>query len=382
MINILCITSPRTTGLNYHRQLTPFKYIGEGFAVMESKIWSDEFEDEFLKQFQVVSFLRLISADGKTKDIVDRLHSLGIKVHFDIDDYWVLPTKHPLYANFKSGNIAEQTVEALKLADVVTTTTDVLATKLKVHNDNVHVLPNAIHPEEEQWKITETSNELVRFGYIAGVHHVQDVELLVPSINKVWKDRELYGKFQFAPAGFNLNKEPNGKQWMNVYYKYVEQCFTDNYKHIKDKQYLRYLHDNNPSENENTFDRPYRRLWGLDTFNYAKLYDLIDVSLVPLHETMFSSCKSELKLIEAGFKKKACIVSNIRPYAGIATDENSLLVNPNRNDIDWFVSMRKLIKNPEMIKDLGEALYETVKSKYDIRNVNVERRQIFQRLCE
>jgi glycosyltransferase involved in cell wall biosynthesis len=216
---------------------------------------------------------------------------------------------------------------------------------------------------------------------VAGVHHVQDVELLVPNFEKLWKDRELRGKFQLCAAGFNLNKQ-DGKIWMNPYYNYVERCFTMNYKEIRDKEYKEYLLGNIPDGNEKTGDKPYRRLWGLDTFNYAKLYDLIDVSLVPLHETMFSACKSELKLIEAGFKKKACIVSNVKPYKGIATDENSILVNPNRNDIDWFVAMRKMIKEPNLIADKAEALYQTVKDKYDIRNVNVERVQLFKRLCE
>ena len=382
MINVLVITSPRLTGLNYHRQITPFNNIGEGFALQEQKVWVDEFDDEYLKQFHMVSFLRIISSEGKTKAIVDRLHKLGIKVHFDIDDYWVLPVRHPLYAHFKQGNIAEQTIEALKLADLVTTTTEDLAKKLKVHNDNVHILPNAINPDEEQWKINETPNELVRFGYIAGVHHVQDVELLVPGILRLWKDRDLHGKFQLCPGGFNLNKDENGKMWMNAYYHYVEQCFTDNYKMIRDSDYKGYLQGNIPDGNDKTGDKPYRRLWGLDTFNYAKLYDLIDVSLVPLYSTMFSSCKSELKLIEAGFKKKACIVSNVAPYAGIATDENSILVNENRNYIDWFTGMRKFIKDKDLIKEKGEALYETVKDKYHIKNVNVERVQLFKRLCE
>jgi hypothetical protein len=38
--------------------------------------------------------------------------------------------------------------------------------------------------------------------------------------------------------------------------------------------------------------------------------------------------------------------------------------------------MKNLIGDKERIKDLGEALYESVKDKYDIKNVNVERKQI------
>ena len=376
-MKVLLITSPRITGLNYHRQLVPFSTI-EDVEAIAYNMWDFEWTDNFLKDFPVVSFLRSIDLSGRTTEIVERLHKLGIKVHFDIDDYWVLPVNHTLYANFKKQNVSKQVVEALKISDFVTTSTEYLANVIKQHNSNVYVLPNAINPDEEQWQKVEVKNELLRFGYIAGVHHMADIEILKPNIDKLFKDKQSYGKYQLAPAGFNLNE---GK-WMNPYYAYVEQIFTDNYSHIKDKVYKDYLKAFNPEGNENTFDKQYRRLWGLDTFNYGKLYNLIDVSLVPLHENMFSACKSELKLIEAGFMKKAVIVSNVKPYDNVATKDNSILIEPNRNGVDWFVQMRNLIKEPERAKDLGLAMYDMVKDKYHIKNVNVERKQIFERLCE
>ena len=377
MIKVLLITSHRITGLNYHRQLVPFSNL-DSVDSMAYNVWNFNWTDEFLKEFEMVSFLRTIDLNGQTQQILDRLKRLGIKVHFDIDDYWVLPVNHELYKNFKAQNVSQQVIEALKGADLVTTSTKHLANVIKQHNDNVHVCPNAINPSEEQWQIVDNKNELLRFGYIAGVHHGADLELLKPNLDKLWKDSQSYGKFQLAPAGFNLNE---GK-YMNPYYHYVEQLFTDNYKHIKDENYKQHLKANNPEDNDKTFDRTYRRLWGLDTFNYGKIYNLIDVSLVPLQQNMFTACKSELKLIEAGFMKKAVIVSNVKPYDELADEYNSIRINPNRNGIDWYVAMRNLIKEPERVSDLGEALYESVKVKHHIDTVNVERKQIFERLCE
>lgn len=377
MIKVLLITSPRITGLNYHRQLVPFSVI-DGIEAIAYNVWDFEWTDEFLKEFQIVSFLRTIDLNGRTQEIIDRIHSLGIKIHFDIDDYWVLPVNHTLYQNFKKQNVSAQVIEALKGSDLITTSTRHLANVIKQHNENVYVLPNAINPEEEQWQEVKTTNERLRFGYIAGVHHIEDIEILKPNFDKIWKDKSCEGKFQLCPAGFNLNE---GK-YMSPYYHYIEQLFTNNYRHIKDFSYVEYLLKNNPEDNELTYDKPYRRLWGLDTFNYGKLYNLIDVSLVPLHQTMFSGCKSELKLIEAGFMKKAAIVSNVRPYDLVATQDNSILIEPNVNGFEWAKQMRNLIKNPAMVEDLGQAMYESVKDKYHIKTVNVERKQILQRLCE
>lgn len=377
-MKILLITSQRLTGLNYHRQIVPFTNMDIEFEAFP--FWDFSFTDEFLKGFQCVSFLRTINLYGKTTEICERINKLGLKVHFDIDDYWVLPVSHPLQKGFNAQRVGIQTVEAIKNADFVTTTTDILALRLKEYNENVYVLPNAINPEEEQWKIVEVKNDLTRFGYIAGVHHNKDVELLYPNIQKVYKDSSLHGRFQLCVAGFNINQHKDGRQEMNPYYKWVEQVFTDNYKYIKDKEYKEYLHSNNPNQNELTGDKQYRRLWGLDTFNYGKLYNFVDVSLVPLAETMFSANKSELKLIEAGFMKKAVIVSDVKPYNILANDSNCYMIKPTRNHIDWFVAMRKLINEPNLRSDLAGQLYEDVKVKYHIDTVNVERKQIFENL--
>lgn len=373
MNKILVVTSQRTTGLNYHRQLVPFNNLESDYDIVYvPQISLAEIEGGYADNFAMVSFLRTISTIGETEKICTYLKSKGIKIHFDIDDYWVLPANHPMKKQFKDAKIGEQTIEALKLVDFVTTTTEQLAKIISQHNTNVYVLPNAIDTTHEQWQRTEIQSERTRFGYIAGVHHVADVELLKVCIDKLYKNCK---DFQLLPAGFNLNKIGD-KLYMNQYYAYVEAIFTNGYKALKNKKYVDYLKTYVPDNNQ-TFDEPYKRLWGLDTFNYGKLYNFIDVSLVPLHPTMFSSNKSELKLIEAGFMKKAVIVQDCAPYNLLATDKNSIKIKTTRNEWDWYVEMKKLIGDKERIKDMGEALYESVKDKYDIKKVNVERKQIF-----
>lgn len=371
-MKILLITSERTTGLNYHRQIVPFSNLDIDVHVCPK--WDDDFEDSFLKEFQCVSFLRSINLKGRTKEIADRIHKLGLKIHFDIDDYWKLPSSHNLYAAYRKENVESQVVEAITLADFITTTTEYLAYRIKTINKNVYVLPNAINPSEDQWQIVDLESDKKRFGYIAGVHHDRDVKVIAPAIHKSLKELR---DVQISVAGFNFNVYPNGERHINPYYKKVEMTFTDNYKLIKDNEYKEYLKANTHEKNELTNDKVYKRLFGLDTFNYGKLYNFIDVSLVPLEQNMFSACKSELKLIEAGFMKKAAIVSNVNPYNLIINNKNCLSILPSRNHIDWWLNIKKLHNEPNLIKDLGEQLYEDVKVKYHIDTVNVERKQIF-----
>jgi glycosyltransferase involved in cell wall biosynthesis len=96
--------------------------------------------------------------------------------------------------------------------------------------------------------------------------------------------------------------------------------------------------------------------------------------------------KSQLKVIEAGFYKKAIIASNIGPYTidlthslndGKFVDGNALLVDERRNHSDWYKYVKKLIQNPSWAFDLGQRLYETVESKYDLNIVTKNRAEFY-----
>ena len=49
----------------------------------------------------------------------------------------------------------------------------------------------------------------------------------------------------------------------------------------------------------------------------------------------------------------------------------------NRNHSDWAKFIEKLVKNPNMAKDMGERLYETVKDKYDLNVVTKARAEFY-----
>jgi glycosyltransferase involved in cell wall biosynthesis len=101
--------------------------------------------------------------------------------------------------------------------------------------------------------------------------------------------------------------------------------------------------------------------------------------------------KSQLKVIEAGFYKKALIASNVGPYTidlkhamknGEFTDGNALLVDEVKNHSDWAKHIKKLVDNPNMITDLGERLYETVSQKYDLNIVTKTRSEFYKSLVK
>jgi glycosyltransferase involved in cell wall biosynthesis len=125
--------------------------------------------------------------------------------------------------------------------------------------------------------------------------------------------------------------------------------------------------------------------------SYARNYSNFDISLAPIKNHIFNRMKSQLKVIEAGFYKKALIASNVGPYTidlkhamknGEFTDGNALLVDEVKNHSDWAKNIKKLVDNPNMITDLGERLYETVSQKYDLNIVTKTRAEFYKSLIK
>jgi glycosyltransferase involved in cell wall biosynthesis len=136
---------------------------------------------------------------------------------------------------------------------------------------------------------------------------------------------------------------------------------------------------------------PYLRVWTKPVNTYAMNYSKLDISLAPIKNHIFNRMKSQLKVIEAGFYKKALIASEVGPYTidlkhclnhGQFVDGNAILVDENRNHSDWNKAIKKLIQNPNMIKDMGERLYETVKDTYNLENVTKERASWYKSLIK
>jgi glycosyltransferase involved in cell wall biosynthesis len=167
-----------------------------------------------------------------------------------------------------------------------------------------------------------------------------------------------------------------------------EKIFTQNFSIISE-DYKKYLLKYNQDSFENEMNESYLRVWTKPVTSYAKNYSKFDVSLAPIKNTMFNRMKSQLKVIEAGFYKKALIASEIGPYTldlkhclenGNFVDGNAMLVKETRNHSDWSKFIEKLIKNPNLVQDMGERLYETVKDKYDLNVVTKNRAQFYKSL--
>ena len=396
-IKVLVVPSDRS-GVGKFRSVDPHIFLQNQYPdeFHVDIVYEPPYDDmSFWTQYQIVAYHRSIGPDfDKANRLIQMLNSLGVVTVCDIDDYWMPGKEHPIHDIIRVNKINEKIVANLKVSKFVTTTTEIFADEIRKYNKNVIVFPNAINPNEAQFKEKTEESDKVRIGWLGGSSHLHDIQLLDSGFSKLL---HLKDKVQYVLCGFDtrgtvteINGQTGEQTKRNILpaetvWAQYEKIFTQNYK-IVSEGYKNHLLKYNQEEYLGDNGESYLRVWTKPVTGYAKNYSKFDVSLSPIKNTMFNRMKSQLKVIEAGFYKKAIIASNIGPYTidlkhcldnGNFVDGNAILVNEARNHADWAKFIEKLVKNPNLIKDMGERLYETVKDKYNLNNVTNDRKQFY-----
>jgi glycosyltransferase involved in cell wall biosynthesis len=401
-INVLVVPSDRS-GVGKFRSIDPHIFLQNEFPddfYVEIEFNPPMTDLSFYDKFQIIVYHRSLGPDfEKSYEVVEKLKQKGIVTICDIDDYWRPTKEHPIHDIIVYNKVDEKIKKSLAQAGIVTTTTTLFADEIKKLNKNVYIFPNAINPNEPQFKEPTPESDRLRIGWLGGSSHLHDLKLLNESFAKI---THLKDQVQYVLCGFDTrgtvteinaqtgeHKKRNIKPEETVWARY-EEIFTQNYKIISD-EYKNQLQKWEQKEYPEFANESYRRVWTLPVTSYAKNYAKFDVSLAPIKNHMFNRVKSQLKVIESGFYKKALIASNIGPYTidlkhclknGQFVDGNALLVDENRNHADWAKHIQKLLQNPNMVKDMGERLYETVKDVYDLNKVTKDRAEFYKSLIK
>ena len=401
---ILVLPSDRT-GVSKFRSVDPHTYLQDMYP---EDFWVDivydppYHDDNWWKQFDLVHYHRSIGPDyDASKSVAKRLTKWGIPHIMDLDDYWLPTQDHPAHMIVKENKIDEKIKDNIRLAGAVTTTTTIFAEEISKLNKNVYIYPNAIDHEEKQYVPQPIKSNKVIIGWLGGSSHIKDLEILSGVSGKLYGSRK--DQFQIVLCGYDLRgsmtvfDQKTGKQTQrpikpeeSVWYKY-EQIMTDNYKILSDDPYKEELLSFKKKQITGDLDSNYRRVWTKPITTYASNYNNFDVSIAPLKEHVFNKVKSQLKVIEAGFHKKALVLQDYGPYSidcinafekggSINKHGNALLVPKIKNHKMWYQHLKRLIDSPALVEDLGERLYETVFPKYALKTVTQERAEWYREL--
>jgi len=396
---------------------------------------------DYLKTFHIIHYHRqFLGETSQMLKLAEELRKSGTILMVDIDDYWVLHKQHPFYQMSLEKKLHIPIVENLKIADYVTTTTDLFAEEIRkiTGKDNVGVFYNSIDPTwmkqfQNNWK--PDPDGLVRITYMAGSSHMGDVQQLEGVINVLNSSSDTHGKFKVTIAGWDtegsttditfnqefsaelqrkglwthdvvkaINKSRGDvdqipKISQELKDKYRGKIFSSQQRDIKSEESVYLIYEKILTDNHRLIDNPdylqwlmnfernveyesegnFGRRWTQKANTYAKVLDETDIVLAPLADNSFNKMKSNLKQVECWTRKLPIVCSDIPPYNVHGKHmENCVLIPAEKNAHKyWKKYLKRLILDADLRKQLGEQLYEDFKDEYNLATVTKKRAEFY-----
>ena len=289
-------------------------------------------------------------------DLAKILKKDGKKVVMDNDDTFKIDY-HPL-AQFTPDAIevnlkkrGKSIDDFMKIADLVTTTTETLAKEYRNISDNVVVLPNYIDPLD--WDEPLRNNgEVIRIGMVGSVAFEYDYLHMKDVIRKLDKRADV----QFVM--FGLGDAKHRKDNPNV-----TKAFKDDYDFW------------------DSIDIEHFPWCPIEEYP-TKLNEMeLDIMLIPRKENYFNRCKSNVKVLEAGMCEIPVIAQSFKdgPYEEFTHNENIILVKDNDK---WLEEIERLMDDKKLRRKIGKNIHKYVLDEYNIENNAYKWQKAYDKLYE
>jgi hypothetical protein len=277
-----------------------------------------------LRGADIAVFQRPMSIDIKNQVFMAK--DCGLKVIIDLDDYNHIHPSHPVYSEWCKKYNEKTFQKIMMLADVVTVTTKPLQDYYLTYNNNVKIIPNALN---DYWlpfrKLSTNSVIILR----AGDHHLSDIWKYKEEIKQVMSENKEW-ELHVLGCEIDFLKDISG-------YKFIGDF------NIHD--YFAYILRTNPS-----------------------------IFIVPLEDNELNRCKSNISWLESTLAGSASLTPHwwkLNNCSLTYKDGKSFALNMNR-----------LIKEPELRKELYNKSYQKVQSEYLLSKVNNKRIEVIKNLIK
>ena len=340
---------------NHYRILQPlYKLQEHGLAnilTIRSEAMIDlEFATEKIMEAEIILLQCPFGTEWLNLIKVVRKHGKIFVLDYDDDPFYVSPfnpayrhfgteeasydfggegEKVPIWEDQVNGFFIERNITrrdifktAIKNADMVSATTDILKDRFSLLSKNAVALPNLM--DFDLYPKCDFKKKEIRIGWQGGSSHYEDLYMIHGVIRKIlekfpdvklvfWGDMRFHGLFKGIP--------PERIEW---------------HSWVSHNAY------------------PYK----LATLN-------LDIGLCPLVDNDFNRNKSAIKYFEYTAIGTPTIASNMPPYSPVMTnDKDGMLVN---NDSDsWYYAIVELIKNTRKRQALAKNAYDNVAENYSI----------------
>lgn len=244
------------------------------------------------------------------------------------DDLWTVDPTNTRAAKVFTEDLLAALEPIVRVAHMVTVSTEPLAEAMRRHNDNVVVLPN--HIDGALLDMVRPRRDKVVVGWAGGDSHHRDLEMVKPQLKRFMErnDTELH------TIGWGSQRTPDEfPKWMRA--------------HVRPNP----LH---------TMRVPYRHTgWSPRVPDYYKQIDF-DIGLAPLVPSRFNESKSHIKALEYAALGIPVIASDEGPYREFVEDGVSGFLI--RHEHEWGARLRDLTHDEDMRTEMGAAAKERAKA--------------------
>jgi glycosyltransferase involved in cell wall biosynthesis len=217
------------------------------------------------------------------------------------DDPFNLEHTNPAHFDYNLGNSQDSLTFCIQSADLVTTSVEPLAERMRKLNPNVAVCKNRI--DESLLQLGRPRRDKIVIGWAGGPSHFEDMKEAAYGVRRT------------------LDWHPNTEA------------------HFIGADMRRII------RRDARFTK-----WAPSTLDYYKLIDF-DIGIAPLRPGIFSDAKSAIKAMEYGALGIPCVASDVTPYRDYVRDgvTGFLVKGPQ----EWSQRLRDLVNDEAMRTEMG-----------------------------
>lgn len=306
-----------TSGSSWWRVDSPANWINSQtkheYLTFPAKFWRGDILDGDVILLQMIV----------NPEIIDQIHSQGAKVVYELDDLLTERTYRKEVDNPEL--FIKKAIDMIQKADVVTTTTPVLANELNQYTDQIKVVPNFIDLDWWGEPLRIKRRGKLRLGWAGSTSHKSDLIFLREPLKKILDEYE------------------------NVIFVYCGAGGVSSASVSTELMFGEDVFKNIPLERKEYHLGVNHELWGAKS---KTLY--FDIALAPLIDDKFNRCKSNIKWQEYALNEWPGIYSDLAPYAEIKGGLKA------KTQDDFYNQIKYLIENPDKRVEIMKEAKETV----------------------
>lgn len=362
-------------GCSFYRAWNPFEKIQEQFPnliefrynenpleVNREKEMEGEHGYKDIKWSDVVFTQNLSNYGGPaTIRLIGLSKELGKFVWYDTDDLLTnIYDDHRLKQLYVDNDLENLTKFIYSNADLVTVTQQKFATRVAPFcTGTLAVIKNSVDYKLPAWNQAKRPcprKNMIRVGWVGGIHHEADVKEFasVPALvnQRAGRERVHWGFYGRPP------RDPdNPEDWQQSVWDNYERTLLTGFRGAKNWDVYQAL---GPSD-------------------YGAMYSNIDIAIAPLQNNEFNDSKSDIKVAECGRYKVPLVASDIGCYSDtIINGQTGYLVPPDAPPKEWVKVLTYLIKNPKKVKEMGENLHSITEKLFDLNKVVFHRLDVLE----